>query len=190
MEPSLIADCTGASMANAIRYADALTQAMDRFEINNESRQAAFLATISVESAKLTAVEEGLYYKDPSRLAKIYPRAFDNAQEATPYARNPDGLSQLLYGGYHGRGLIQLTWEKNYKAAGESLGFDYLGQPVLLLEPEHAALTAGWFWFTNGCNPPADRGDMKAVTRIVNGPALMHLAERVEQFEKNLEALS
>jgi len=177
-------------MANAIRYAQPLTDTMEQFSINNPRRQSAFLATISVESMKLSKVEEGLYYKDPERLAKIYPRAFDNASEAAPYARNPDGLSQLLYQGYHGRGCIQLTWEKNYKAAGEALGFDYLGQPDLLLEPEHAALTAGWFWFTNGCNPPADRGDMKAVTRIVNGPALMHLAERVDQFEKNLEVLS
>jgi putative chitinase len=139
---------------------------------------------------KLSKVEEGLYYKDPERLAKIYPRAFDNAAEAAPYARNPDGLGQLLYQGYWGRGLLQITWEKNYKAAGLALGFDYLSEPDLLLEPEHAALTAGWFWDANSCNVAADRGDMRAVTRIVNGPALMHLQDRIEQFEKNLEVLS
>jgi len=189
MEASLIADCTGASMANAIRYAEHLTHAMDRFEINNRNRQAAFLATISVESMKLTKVEEGLYYKDPERLAKIYPRAFDNAQEATPYARNPQALGDLLYGGYWGRSPIQLTWEKNYKAASDAIGVDYVSNPDLLLEPEHGSMVAAWFWFANGCNAPADRGDMKAVTRIVNGPALMHLAERIEQFEKNLEVL-
>jgi putative chitinase len=106
-----------------------------------------------------------------------------------PYAKNPDALSQLLYGGYHGRGILQLTWEKNYKAASDALAFDYVDNPDLLLEPEHATLTAAWFWKTNGCNEAADRGDMKAVTRIVNGPALMHLAERQDMYERALSVL-
>lgn len=190
MEPSVLADCTGATMANAIRYAEPLTFAMERFEINTPKRKAAFLATVAVESMNLSKVEEGLYYKDPVRLAKIYPRAFKTAADAVPYAKNPDGLGQLLYGGYWGRSLIQLTWEKNYKAASRDLEEDYVSNPDLLLEPEHASLVAAWFWFSNGCNIPADKGDMVGVTRIVNGQALMHLAERVEQYEKNLEVLS
>lgn len=190
MDAATIADCTGASMANAIRFAEPLTEAMDRFQINSDRRQAAFLATVAIESQNLSKVEEGLYYKDPERLAKIYPRAFKNASEAAPFARNPASLGKLLYGGFWGRGLIQMTWEKNYRAAGLALGFDYISQPDLVLQPEHAALTAGWFWDSNKCNVPADREDMTGVTRIVNGPALMHLAERIEQFHKNLKVLA
>lgn len=190
MEPSVIADCTGSNMANAIRYAEHLTQAMDTFQINTPIRQAAFLATIAIESQNLSKVEEGLYYKDPARLATIYPRVFKSQSDAAPYARNPDGLGQLLYGGYWGRGLIQLTWEKNYREAGADLGYDYLSNADMVLEPQHAALTAAWFWAKNGCNKPADLCDMTGVTRIVNGPALMHLDERKEQFAKNLEVLT
>ena len=177
-------------MANAIRYAEPLTEAMERFHIDSPTRQAAFLATIAVESQNLTAVQEGLYYKDPVRLAKIYPRAFKSAADAASYAKNPKGLGQLLYQGYFGRGLIQLTWKQNYKAASDSLGVDYVANPDLLLQPEHAALTAGWFWDRNNCNVPADKGDMRGVTKIVNGPALMHLEELEDQYRKNMEVLS
>ena len=163
---------------------------MVRFDICSLQRQAAFLATVAVESAHLGKMEEDLYYKDPARLARIYPRAFKNAAAAVPYVRNPQGLSELLYKGHHGRGLIQLTWRRNYERAGEALGYDYVGNPALVAEPKHAALTAAWYWHDAKCNDPADRGDMTEVTRRVNGPALMHLAERKAQYEIALKALA
>lgn len=181
-----LARATGAKRANALAYVDHLNVAMDRFKINTPKRVAAFLATVAVESMNLTKVEEGLYYKDPVRLLAIYPRAFATAQSAVPYARNPDGLSKLLYKGYHGRGLIQLTWERNYEAAGLALGFDFVRYPEMLLQPKNAAMSAAWFWETNGCNEAADRGDMDEVTRRVNGPARMHLVERTAQYDANI----
>lgn len=190
MDAATLAECTDATMADAIKYADPLTLAMAAFEIDTPKRQAAFLATVSVESMRLSKVEEGLYYKDPQRLVKIFPRVFKSYAQAEPYAKNPSALSEILYGGYHGRALLQLTWEKNYQAAADALAYDYVNNPDLLLEPEHAAMVSAWFWKTNGCNEPADRGDMRAVTRIVNGPAMMHLEERIEQYEKALKVLS
>ena len=163
---------------------------MLRFEITSLQRQAAFLATVAVESQHLSAVEESLYYKDAARLARIYPRAFKNAAAAVPYVRNPQGLSELLYKGYAGKGLIQLTWRRNYERASEALGYDYVGDPSMVSQPKHAALTAAWYWHDEGCNAPADKGDMVEVTRKVNGPALMHLTERQEQYEIALRALS
>lgn len=189
MDAATIADCTEAQMKDAIRFAEPITDAMQVFEITNQRRQSAFLATVSVETMRLTRLEESLYYKDPARLANIFPRAFKTTRDAESYVKNPDALSRLLYGGYHGRGCIHLTWEKNYKAASDALGYDYVDNADLLLEPEHAALTAAWFWKTNGCNEAADRGDMKAVTRIVNGPALMHLTERTELYRKAMDIL-
>lgn len=182
-----IARATGAKRSIALPFTDPLNEAMYRFEINTARRVSAFLATVAVESTNLSAVEESLYYRDPARLVAIYSRAFKNTQTAVPYTRNPAGLSQLLYKGYHGRGLIQLTWEKNYKEAGDALGYDYVGHRELLLQPKHAALTAAWFWSANGCNEAADRGDMNDVTRRVNGPARMHLAERIAQYDANIE---
>ena len=173
---------TGSTPANAAKYIDALIPAMERFEINNARRISAFLATVAIESAHLSAVEEGLFYSSPERLASIFKRAFKSVSEATPYAKNPKGLSKKLYDGYHGRGLIQLTWARNYEACGKGLGADFMGKPELLCTPEFAALSAAWFWKTNGCNAAADAGDMGKVTLIVNGPAKLHLAERTEQY--------
>ena len=185
-----LAAATSAPYGNAQTYHQPLLDAMGRFDICSLQRQAAFLATVSVESARLSSPEESLYYKDPDRLARIYPRAFKNAAAAAPYARNPQGLSELLYKNYHGRGLLGLTWRRNYERASEALGFDYVGNPALVATPKHAALTAAWFWHDAKCNDPADKGDMTEVTRRVNGPALMHLAERKAQYEIALKALA
>ena len=185
-----LASATSAPYGNAKTYHQPLLDGMTRFNIDSLQRQAAFLATVSVESARLSSPEESLYYKDPDRLARIYPRAFKNAAAAVPYARNPQGLSELLYKNYHGRGLLGLTWRRNYERASEALGFDYVGNPALVATPKHAALTAAWFWHDAKCNDPADKGDMTEVTRRVNGPALMHLAERQEQYEIALKALA
>ena len=185
-----LASATSAPYGNAKTYHQPLLDGMTRFNIDSLQRQAAFLATVAVESAHLSSPEESLYYKDPDRLARIYPRAFKDAKAAEPYTHNPKGLSELLYKGYSGRGLIQLTWRRNYQRASEALGFDYVGNPALVATPKHAALTAAWFWHDAKCNDPADNGDMTEVTRRVNGPALMHLVERKHQYEIALKALA
>lgn len=174
---------TGASELDALKYHGPINLALDRFEINTPQRIAAFLATISVESARLSAVEEGLYYSNPERLASIFKRVFADAKQAEGFTKNPKALSKILYNGFHGRGLIQLTHEANYKACGDDLGVDFVASPELLATPEFAALSAGWFWKKNGCNEAADAGDMDKVTRIVNGPAKLHLAERKHQYD-------
>lgn len=181
--------CTNATYQNAERYSEALNAAMDWAEINTPQRVAAFLATVAVESGNLKAVEEGLFYRSADRLALIFPRVFKTAAEAQPCVGNPRELSRRLYNGFHGRGLIQLTWERNYKACGEALGEEFVSDPDLLLTPAWAAMSAAWFWKTNECNLPADAGDMDRVTRIVNGPAKLHLKERVEAYERALQIL-
>ena len=184
-----LARATGATYSNAQTYHPHLQAAMERFAIDTTMHGAAFFATLAIESQNLAKVEEDLYYKDPARLARIYPRAFKDAAAAEPYARNPKGLGELLYKGYWGRSLIQLTWKRNYERASQALGYDYVANPGLLCEPKHAALVPAWFWHDAGCNEPAGRGDMPEVTRRVNGPALLHLAERKAQYTIALEAL-
>lgn len=179
---------TGCTTTNGIKYLEPINEALHRFDIDTDQRIAAFLATVAVESAHLNAVEEGLYYSDPARLAKIFPRAFSSVAEATPFAKNPAALSRKLYEGFHGRGLIQLTWRKNYIACGDALQVDILNRPELLTTPKYAALSAGWFWGTNKCNAAADLGDMTKVTAIVNGPAKLHLAERKAQYQLAMAA--
>lgn len=181
-----IARACGAKIEHAARLTEPLNAAMVRFEINTPRRKACFLATVAIESAHLSQLRENLFYRDPVRLLTIYPRVFDTVKDAEPYARNPKALGDLLYQGYFGRGLIQLTHVQNYKAAGDALGYDYVKFPEMVEQPMHAALTAAWFWSSNGCNELADQNNMSTITRRVNGPARLHLAERTAMAERTI----
>jgi putative chitinase len=191
------ARATGAEEAVAARYHDHALAAMERFSIDNPTRTAAFLGTVSVETRQLTAMEEDLYYRDPKRLACLFLRAFDEDHDraiepeeinkAIPYCRNPQGLSMRLYNGYHGRGGGQLTWERNYKLHGDKLGYDYVGQPNMLVDPFHAMLSAASFWDEIKANDIAH--DMDEVTRRWNGPKRLQLAERIARRDTALQAL-
>lgn len=179
---------SGATVVNALKYHEALKAAMGLCDITTPRQRAAFIATLSVESVNLSKVEEDLYYKDADRLANIYKRAFQgDAAKAAPYVRNSAALGKLLYDGYWGRGLIQLTWKTNYERCSKALGMDFVANPDKLKEPTHAALSAAWFWNDAGCNDPAEDGNMVEVTRRVNGPALMHLKERKAGYELALK---
>jgi hypothetical protein len=46
----------------------------------------------------------------------------------------------LRYYPYYGRGYVQLTWEGNYKKAGDILGFDFVNNPKLVQNPQYAAI--------------------------------------------------
>jgi putative chitinase len=193
MDTDTLARCTGAARADADRYAWHLTDGMKRFAIDdNPMRQAVFLGQCAVESDYLRKAEEDLFYKSPDRLRAIFPSLFvKGPYKAEDYVRNPKGLSALRYKGYQGRGLIGLTWAETYLAASKDLGFDYVGQPELVAQPMHAALTACWFFAKHKpCLAPADRGDVEEVTRLVNGPAKLHLVERQAITDKAYRLLS
>jgi len=185
MTPEDLQKATGSSLADAIKYCEPLDAAMDRYGIVSQRQRAAFIGgTVAIESQHLAKVEESLYYKDAQRTANMYKRVFKgNPALAEPYLRNSAKLGQLLYQGYWGRGLIQLTWEENYKKFFAATGIDVVSKPELLLVPENAALSAAWFWMDKDCNEPADDGDMDEVVLRVNGKAKMHLAERKAGFE-------
>ena len=68
-----------------------------------------------------------------------------------------------------GRGLKQLTGKDNYVRCGAALGVDLVGNPDLLLEPIYAARSAGWFWKSNNLSAFADVGDIKGMTKKING---------------------
>jgi putative chitinase len=70
---------------------------------------------------------------------------------------------------YRGRGLIQLTGRYNYEAASKALGEPYVDKPELVEVFPAAAIVSGWFWAKNDINKHADRDDIRAVTKVVNG---------------------
>jgi len=193
MTPETLAVCTGSTLANARIYVEPLTFGMDRFKISaSPLRMACFLGTVAIESSRLRRVEEDLYYTTPDRLREIFPSLFGpkGQYKAENYLRDPVQLSLLRYRGYHGRGLIQLTWLDAYKAASAALGADYVTHPQLVEQPEHAALTACWFFAVyKSCLPDADAGDMYTITGKVQGPARLQLAERKAQMGIALNSL-
>lgn len=190
---------TGSTHANASLYYEAAVQACARFKIDEDAeRLAAFFGSVAVETECLTAMQESLYYRDAERLARLFLRVFDEdhnriitsdeIDKARPYCRMPKELSLKLYGGYHGRGGLMLTWEKNYRVHSDKLGTDYLHNPDRVLEPEHTMLSAASFWDETNCNDVAH--DMGEVTLRVNGPARLALARRIAQRNEAFKVLA
>ncbi|MFF1791852.1 glycoside hydrolase family 19 protein [Kitasatospora sp. NPDC058243] len=109
---------------------------------------AAFLANVSHETGGLVYVVE--------QNTSNYPHYCDTSQ---PYGC-PAGQAA-----YYGRGPIQLSWNFNYKAAGDALGIDLLNNPNLVqTDPAVAWKTGLWYWNTQ--NGP---GTMTAHNAMVNG---------------------
>lgn len=82
----------------------------------------------------------------------------------------------LRYYPWYGRGFVQLTWEANYKKAGEKLGRDFLSDPDAVMDAGNSAaiLVRGMMegWFTSKAlptyvNPQAS--DYRQARRVVNG---------------------
>ncbi|MEU6375117.1 glycoside hydrolase family 19 protein [Streptomyces sp. NPDC046909] len=93
---------------------------------------AAFLANVNHETGGLVHIVE--------QNTANYPTYCDWNQ---PYGC-PAGQAA-----YYGRGPIQLSWNFNYKAAGDALGLDLLGNPWLVQNDASVAWKTGlWYWNT------------------------------------------
>ena len=109
---------------------------------------AAFLANVSHETGGLVHVVE--------QNTANYPHYCDWSQ---PYGC-PAGQAA-----YYGRGPIQLSWNFNYKAAGDALGIDLLNNPWLVQNDSAVAWkTALWYW-----NTQTGPGSMTPHNAMVNG---------------------
>jgi predicted chitinase len=121
---------------------------------------AAFLANVSHETG-------GLVYVVEQNTAN-YPHYCDWSQ---PYGC-PAGQSA-----YYGRGPIQLSWNFNYKAAGDALGIDLLNNPYLVQNDASVAWKTGlWYWNTQtgpgtmtGHNAMVNSAGFGQTIRSING---------------------
>ncbi|WP_392671484.1 glycoside hydrolase family 19 protein [Streptomyces sp. LN785] len=124
---------------------------------------AAFLANVSHETG-------GLVYVVEQNTAN-YPHYCDSSQ---PYGC-PAGQSA-----YYGRGPIQLSWNFNYKAAGDALGIDLLGNPYLVEQNASVAWKTGlWYW-----NTQSGPGTMTPHNAMVNGAGF---GETIRSINGSLE---
>jgi predicted chitinase len=104
---------------------------------------AAFLANVSHETGGLAEVVE----QDSANYAHYCDASKPYGCPAGPAA-------------YYGRGPIQLSWNFNYKLAGDALGLDLLHDPALVQKDAAVAWKTGlWYWNTQhgqGTTTPHD----------------------------------
>ena len=199
---SLIA--AGLAPTQARQFAEPLAAACARFDINTPARLAGFVAQCHIESAGFTRLEEGLSYSTPERIRAVFPSRVPSLADAARLVRQPQALANRVYSGrlgngdeasgdgwrYRGRGIVQLTGRANYADAATALGRPYVEQPELVALPPDACLTAAWFWHSRKLSILADSAQWDAITRAVNGPAMLHADLRRQHAEQALTAFA
>lgn len=190
--------------ATARLWADPLNNACERFEINTPLRVAAFLAQVGHESGRMSRMVENLSYSAYS-LQRTWPDRFDEAL-AAECAHKAERIANIAYGGrmgntapgdgwkFRGRGLIQTTGKSNYIACGAALQLDLLTHPELLERPQHAAMSAAWYWDSRSLNDLADVGDIQNIGSLINtgrrGRVPHGAEERKALYQVALKALA
>ena len=186
------------------QWYEALSLILPDYEINTPQRIAAFIAQCSHESGGFTALKENLNYKWET-LRRLFPKYFTTDDLAKAYANMPnkqEAIANRIYAsrmgngpedsgdGYRfcGRGLIQLTGRDNYTFFAGSIDISVEEASEYLGTFEGAAQSACWFWETNSLNKWADTGDIKELTRRING-GYIGLEDRIKHYEHALHVL-
>lgn len=152
------------------------------YDITSPNRVAMFLAQCGHESNNFSVLSENLNYSADG-LMKTFPKHFPTVDSALEYARNPQAIANKIYANrmgngdedsgdgwaFRGRGLIQLTGRENYQKFADSIGKDIYDTIAYLGTNSGALESAAWFWDINNLNLPSDAGDVKKVTKIING---------------------
>lgn len=144
MNAGLISVCTGAPIASAERFADALSFAMNAYGIDTPVRQAMFLANVGAETGGLQSTVESLNYRMDALLT-AFGRHRISEVDARRHGRipgrqeaNQEAIANCLYGGtwgatnlgnnrtgdgwrFRGRGLFQTTGRFNYQKLRDRL---------------------------------------------------------------------
>ena len=178
----------------------ALEQLLPDYEINTPKRMAAFLAQCAHESGNFIATKENLNYR-PETLVKLFSKYFDlpTAQQYCALPNKQEAIASKIYANrmgngdeasgdgyrYCGRGLIQVTGKSNYTDFADSLQISPEDAAEYMQTFEGAAQSACWFWETRKLNDYADRGDIKGMTKIING-GYIGLEDRISHFEHAL----
>jgi len=176
----------------------ALTEILPEYQINTPRRVAAFLAQCAHESGGFLFLKENLNYKAES-LVKVFPKYFKDIGTAKQYEKQPQKIANRVYANrmgngdeasgdgwrYCGRGLIQLTGKDNYTFFAASLEIPIQEAAEYLETFEGAVQSACFFWEQNNLNREADAGDIKTMTRKING-GFIGLEDRIKHYEHAL----
>jgi putative chitinase len=183
---------------------ESLEQLLPDYEINTPQRIAAFIAQCAHESGGFRAIKENLNYK-AATLRKIFPKYFPTDELANSYVSKPnkqEAIANRVYANrmgngdensgdgyrYCGRGLIQLTGKNNYQNFADSIGTSVEEASEYLSTFEGATQSACWFWESNNLNRFADVGDIKGLTKAING-GYIGLDDRIKHYNHALHVL-
>lgn len=167
-----------------MEYVNALIEHVQTMEkhgiLQNDKRLRHFLAQGAAETSGYTITTESGAYSAEG-LLKIFPKYFKSKAEARAYAKRPQAIFNRTYGGrlgntlpgdgykYRGRGIFQLTGKDAYKRYGERLGIDLVNDPDKAADPMVSVRIACLYWSNLGLNDWADKDDLLAVSRGING---------------------
>lgn len=151
-------------------------------QLNTGLRIAHFLAQTATETGGFARLEENLNYS-ANRLMQVWPGRFPTRESTAGFANAPQALANKVYGGrlgngpassndgwnFRGRGLIQLTGRTNYTARAAETGVALVDHPELASDPKSSVQIAALYWTARRINDDADRDDIVAVRKKVNG---------------------
>ena len=173
-----------------------------KFGVNTPKRLAAFVGQCSVESVDFTASRESLYYKSAAYIHDVFPTNFPTVESARAYVRRPIALANRAYANRLGNGpessgdgwkfrggcWIQVTGKNGFIAASRGTGFNLIESPELIDQVGVSCVVSLWWWQSHGLNALADVGSINRITRIINGPKMMHAEERAARVARALKA--
>lgn len=171
--------------------------AVAKAKLTTKNRACHFLAQIMTETGGLQILEESGAYK-AARIMTIFgvgrhsaaiTQAEANRIAAMPVAQRGPVLFNRVYGVgnpkkmrefqntgpndgwlYRGGGMMQATGKSNYAAMAKKTGLPLVEHPELLHNPDSAFKAAYLEWIQDGrCNAAADRDDVVAVRKVING---------------------
>jgi putative chitinase len=129
--------------------ARSLKTVLANYQITTPLLVAHVMAQISHECGAGRDVVENLNYK-AARMMQVWPKRFPTLSSAAPYAGNPRALANKVYNGrmgnaqnsddgwiFRGRGAAQTTGREGYQRLAKVTGLDVVGDPDLVLSPEH-----------------------------------------------------
>ena len=125
------------------------------YSITTELRLAHFMAQASHETGDFCYMRE-LWGPTPAQTRYEGRKDLGNTQPG-------DGRK------YQGRGIFQLTGRANYREMGKALAIDLEGEPDLAARPDLSVRIACHYWLTRGLNELADKDNLLAITKKING---------------------
>lgn len=167
---------------------------LNSYGVNTSLRLAHFFAQIEHESG-LKPISENLNYSSVG-LMTIFKKYF-TSESSKEYARSPEKIANRVYANrmgngneqsgegwkYRGRGFIQITGKNNYILLSKDTRIDYLNNPDLLLNEADSMISALWYWKRINGNKLADEGNIRAITKAING-GYNGLEHRIELLKK------